>query len=185
MSLRKAKSGCVPIKVTKKGNVKVMLVSSSKSGKNWVLPKGTVEAGETAEEAAIRETREEAGVEGEIIDSLGSVYFAKKDAEIEFFVLLTTNQLKKKKWEERKARERTWNSLEETQSMVADGNAKDYVVEVVRRLGIWLRDNAASLPEGPSIAGKKAKAGASAVPADDPDWGDDNDDADAAAPSTA
>ncbi len=44
------------------------------------LPKGHPEPGETLEQAAAREVREEAGVEGELIDHLGDVsyYYERK-----------------------------------------------------------------------------------------------------------
>lgn len=41
----------------------------------WSLPKGHVEPGETAEEAAIREIEEETGIRGEILASLGTIDF--------------------------------------------------------------------------------------------------------------
>ena len=34
---------------------------------DWVLPKGRIEAGETQEEAALREVKEEVGINAEII----------------------------------------------------------------------------------------------------------------------
>ena len=48
-----------------------MLLVRSRDGRHWVLPKGHIDPGESAEQAAVREIREEAGVEGEIITSLG------------------------------------------------------------------------------------------------------------------
>ena len=47
------------------------------SGKRvlWSLPKGHIEAGETPEQAAIREVQEETGIESEITKSLGVIDF--------------------------------------------------------------------------------------------------------------
>jgi ADP-ribose pyrophosphatase YjhB (NUDIX family) len=41
----------------------------------WSLPKGHIEPGETAEEAAIREVAEETGIRGEVIGELGTIDF--------------------------------------------------------------------------------------------------------------
>ena len=41
----------------------------------WSLPKGHIEQGETAEQAAVREVAEETGIAGEILAELGSVDF--------------------------------------------------------------------------------------------------------------
>ena len=48
----------------------------------WALPKGTPDSGETTEETALRETREETGLEVEIEAQLGSIRY--------FFVRGTT-----------------------------------------------------------------------------------------------
>lgn len=46
----------------------------SRSGRlEWCLPKGHIEAGETAEQAAVREVAEETGIEAEIIHTLGVI----------------------------------------------------------------------------------------------------------------
>ena len=49
-----------------KRGLRFLLVHERKHGQGWYLPAGRVEPGETFEEAAIRETREEAGVEIEL-----------------------------------------------------------------------------------------------------------------------
>jgi 8-oxo-dGTP pyrophosphatase MutT (NUDIX family) len=41
----------------------------------WSLPKGHIEAGETAEQAAVREVEEETGISGTILGELGSIDF--------------------------------------------------------------------------------------------------------------
>lgn len=49
----------------------------------WVLPKGTVEPGETHEATALREVREETGVDAKILDFIGTseyTFLAQSDA---------------------------------------------------------------------------------------------------------
>ena len=41
----------------------------------WSLPKGHIEVGETAEQAAVREVEEETGIAGEILAELGTIDF--------------------------------------------------------------------------------------------------------------
>jgi 8-oxo-dGTP pyrophosphatase MutT (NUDIX family) len=46
-----------------------------KKGTVLALPKGHIEAGETAAQAAEREVREEAGIQGELVEKLGDVKY--------------------------------------------------------------------------------------------------------------
>jgi 8-oxo-dGTP pyrophosphatase MutT (NUDIX family) len=41
----------------------------------WALPKGRIDEGESAAEAAVREVREETGVEGRVVEKLGDVRY--------------------------------------------------------------------------------------------------------------
>ncbi|MGH2998622.1 MAG: NUDIX hydrolase [Gaiellaceae bacterium] len=41
----------------------------------WVLPKGNVDPGESPAETAVREVREETGIEGRIVEKLGDVKY--------------------------------------------------------------------------------------------------------------
>jgi 8-oxo-dGTP pyrophosphatase MutT (NUDIX family) len=52
----------------------VLLISTQK-GRRWQLPKGHVEAGETPEQAAVREVREETGVTGRVVAPLPEVEY--------------------------------------------------------------------------------------------------------------
>ena len=46
----------------------------------WVLPKGTVEAGEEFKETALREVKEETGVQAQIIKYIGKSQYSFKHA---------------------------------------------------------------------------------------------------------
>lgn len=52
-----------------------ILLISTRGGKRWQLPKGHVEPGETTEQAAVRETREETGVLGRVTAPLPTVEY--------------------------------------------------------------------------------------------------------------
>lgn len=56
---------------------KVLLLYKNQNGKyvGWVLPKGTVEEGETFQETALREVKEETGVTAEIIKYIGKTQY--------------------------------------------------------------------------------------------------------------
>ena len=91
-SLR-ARAGCVPVRVLPGGRLQVLLVRSRKHPESYIFPAGGVEPGETAAQAAARETIEEAGVTGSLGRSLGEivgdgksrtvVYALHVDAELE------------------------------------------------------------------------------------------------------
>lgn len=74
----------------------VAIVSVNPS-RRWQLPKGIIDAGETEEQAAVREVREEAGIDCEILEKIETVeywYFASQKGErvryhkfVHFFLL--------------------------------------------------------------------------------------------------
>ncbi len=57
-----------------------LLLVRSRDGQHWVLPKGHIEAGETPEQTAVREVREESGVVGGILEELGVDRYRADDA---------------------------------------------------------------------------------------------------------
>jgi len=59
---------------TVEGRLQVVLVHR-RSPRLWALPKGTPDSGETVEETALRETREETGLEVAIERRLGSIRY--------------------------------------------------------------------------------------------------------------
>ncbi|XP_010471414.1 PREDICTED: nudix hydrolase 21, chloroplastic-like [Camelina sativa] len=112
--------GCVPYRYKKHGGgeggeIEVLLISAQKKGKGMLLPKGGWEIDESIEEAALRETIEEAGVTGQLEESLGKwQYKSKRHTMVHdgyMFPLLVSQQFEK--WPEADFRQRRWVSLSE------------------------------------------------------------------------
>ena len=119
-------SGCICLNSTKD---KVVMISSSKHKHRWILPKGGNETDETEMETAIRETWEEAGVEGKIIKKLPVVLdsrgqkapvikadFNESDGPVpksEFHFFEMQVEELSMEWPEQKKRERRWCTYSE------------------------------------------------------------------------
>jgi 8-oxo-dGTP pyrophosphatase MutT (NUDIX family) len=89
----------------------VLLVTAKRNPKNWIFPKGHIEKGETPEQAALRETKEEAGVIGKLIAPAGVLEygFLGAKARVEYFLV----QFKREAGSPEDGRQRTWCKLEE------------------------------------------------------------------------
>ncbi len=58
--------------------LRVLLVTATRQPNLWVFPKGHIEAGETPEEAAVREVDEEAGVVATVVAPIGTLEFRER-----------------------------------------------------------------------------------------------------------
>jgi 8-oxo-dGTP pyrophosphatase MutT (NUDIX family) len=58
-----------------RGGTDYLIVRARSEWPEWVLPKGHIEPGESVEQAALREVREEAGIEAEIVAPIGTTEF--------------------------------------------------------------------------------------------------------------
>jgi 8-oxo-dGTP pyrophosphatase MutT (NUDIX family) len=67
---------------------RVLLVTAKADPRHWIFPKGHIEPGERAEEAALREAREEAGVAARLLGPAGTLEFSmgKDRARVKYFV---------------------------------------------------------------------------------------------------
>lgn len=109
---------------------------ATRGGTRWGLPKGALDAGETAEQAALREVREETNLRAEIIGPLESIeyWFRVSDGTIhkrvDFFLMRFLDGDLRPQLEEVDAVE--WVPLEEAVRR-ASFDSERKVIEDVRR----------------------------------------------------
>ena len=80
----KVAAGCL-VRAVLDGELRYLIVHPSGSynrHKPWSIPKGLVEPGELPEEAALRETREETGIECRIVAELGEIQYVKSRKKV-------------------------------------------------------------------------------------------------------
>lgn len=66
-----------------------LLVTGRSNPRDWIFPKGNLEEGESGEQAAVREVREESGVEARVEDYVGSARYATNNGlvHIDYYLL--------------------------------------------------------------------------------------------------
>lgn len=69
--------GCVPFRRTKHG-IELLVVRNIFGEPHWEFPKGAQEVGETDEETALRELREETGLTGTLGSALPEEHYVRK-----------------------------------------------------------------------------------------------------------
>ena len=101
---------------------KVLLVTARRNPKNWIFPKGHIEKGETPQSAALRETKEEAGVVGKLIGSAGILEygFLGAKARVEYFLV----QFSREAGPPENGRSRVWCGLEEALDRLSYKNTR-------------------------------------------------------------
>ena len=116
----------------KEDGVEYLVVSSRNVALAWVLPKGHIEENETAEQAAIREIKEEAGVEGTIIKPLGmvSTITILLKRKVVAFYLVECSALVEENVENRKA---VWLPLQEVHKKLSYRYQKKIVEAVLSK----------------------------------------------------
>ena len=91
MAQRADAAGCVVYRYDELGRPRILLIHDPYG--MWTLPKGHLERGENEETAAVREVREETGIDGALGARIGSIVYTvrKKGApyqkEVVFFLM--------------------------------------------------------------------------------------------------
>jgi 8-oxo-dGTP pyrophosphatase MutT (NUDIX family) len=117
----------------------VLLISTA-GGRRWQLPKGHLEAGESREEAALREVREETGVTGRLISPLAEIdyWFVEKGSlrvhkRVHYF-LLSYESGDAANFDPEEVSGAAWVSWDEALARLTFANERDVVSAARRRL---------------------------------------------------
>lgn len=125
-------SGAIVIRLDGK-EPRVLLVTARRNPRNWIFPKGHVEKGETAEVAALREAREEAGVSGKLLGPAGVLEygFLGAKARVEYFLALYTGEAGPPE----DGRSRAWYGLDEALERLSYKNTRKLLRKAWKQLG--------------------------------------------------
>jgi phosphohistidine phosphatase len=102
-----AQASALPFRIYK--NKLQVLIITSRNGKKWIIPKGIIEPGDSDRYTALKETREEAGVNGKVLKKvIGSYSYEKWDSicEVTIYPLKVTEVYEQ--WDESHFRKRKW-----------------------------------------------------------------------------
>ncbi|KAE8667766.1 Nudix hydrolase 21 [Hibiscus syriacus] len=125
-----------------------VLVINAQNGEGLLFPKGGWEKDESMEEAAVRETIEEAGVIGEIECKLGKWSYKSKRQSIfhegHMFALLVKQELDQ--WPEKNIRKRQWVTVSKAREECPHLWMKEALEELVCRQMQWRRKEGVNEP---------------------------------------
>jgi 8-oxo-dGTP pyrophosphatase MutT (NUDIX family) len=107
---------------------------TSKSGRRWVFPKGSIEPGQTAGESALMEAWEEAGLVGVLQrEPIGSYHYDKLGGTRHVTVFVMQVSEYKHTWPECTLREREWISCADALRRVEEPGLCSLVREAMRQ----------------------------------------------------
>lgn len=107
-------AGAIPFRL-RDGDLEILLISSRSSG-DWIVPKGMIDPGLTPQQAALQEAEEEAGVRGRLQDLIGYVETAR--ARIAVYPLEVESEMDD--YLEKGMRRRRWFPAKEAADKVRD-----------------------------------------------------------------
>ncbi len=141
-ALQQVSSGGVIFRTGAAGIEIALIRKTLKGGKRiWCLPKGWVEPGESFEETAVREVREETGLDGEILQKIGETsyqFYSKEDRvridkTVHFFLMNCHGGSTADHDDEVEAAD--WFPLEEAETLMAYPTEKEMVRKARGLLG--------------------------------------------------
>jgi 8-oxo-dGTP pyrophosphatase MutT (NUDIX family) len=130
---------------TVRGRMMVAAIRPRGRDRVWALPKGRIDEGETAAETAVREVREETGVEGRLVDKLGDVRYVytaswkggERIFKVVSFFLLRAGRGRIDAIDEAmrvEVAEARWLPLDEAQQLLSYGGEREMAAKALERL---------------------------------------------------
>jgi len=153
MGQRHRQAAVIPYRV-KGRHLEIALVRTS-SGTGWIVPKGSLDKGECASAAAVRETEEEAGLVGELTrQPLGRYRYSKRNESyaVDVFAMRVTTVLEF--WLEAAHRSRRWMPVEDALERLHP-ELHGFVHETVRMVkSVGQPQGRAASPSRPRVCGQ-------------------------------
>ena len=132
-------AGVIPYRTNPSG-VEFCLITSIRKD-TWGFPKGIIDPGDTAEQTALQEAEEEAGLHGQIEgDPLGEYQYAKWGTNLTVCVYLMHVRAVDENWEEASLRQRQWCDADTARDLIGREELQKLVEVAVGRIvvsGEW------------------------------------------------
>ena len=112
--------------------VRYLLVTARHQADSWVLPKGHIEDGESPGDTAVREVREESGIEASVVRELGRLEFEGRRGWIraDFFLM----EFLRESDPSTEGRSRAWLTVEEIRRVLSFDDARTLIAKAQREV---------------------------------------------------
>ncbi len=117
------------------GEMRFLIVSAKQNPQHWVFPKGRIAPEESAQEAAQREVLEEAGVEADVLEPIGTSAYGAGDetVSVRFFLMRSVVE-----GASPEGRQKRWCSYAEALRVLSFDNARDLLSRAQAAGKRWL-----------------------------------------------
>jgi phosphohistidine phosphatase len=125
----------VPLRRVADG-LEVCLITSM-GRRRWIFPKGVVDPGDTHAITALKEAREEAGIEGLLLEpALGEYGDYKWNVPLTVTVFAMSVERESDTWLEAGLRRRRWAALEEADALLTDQALREMLALAAKRFKV-------------------------------------------------
>lgn len=122
-------SGVIPYRI-KKNKMEVLLITS-RNGNGWLMPKGIIDKGLEPAESALKEAFEEAGIIGNISETINWIFkYSKWEGVCEVIVYPMLVEKELDDYPEKDLRKKKWFSVKEATKKVKFKEVNEFILEL-------------------------------------------------------